>query len=292
MTVTDDWAAVLADGELDGVVIATPTSTHFPLASEALECGKHVLVEKPLTDSADTSQRLVVMADELDRVLMVGHVFLFNPAIEAAKQLIDDGELGPIHYISMNRTNLGPVRVDVNAGWDLASHDISIASHWLGATPLYASATGGSWINPGVHDALFITLTYPEDVLVHIEVSWLHPRKDRLISVVGGARMATVDDIDLSEPLRVYDKGVAVSDADLADTFAGFRSQIREGTVTIPRIPGGEPLRRECEAFIARLSGDRSTLSDGREALAVVQTLSRSFTINISCADSAIKLLV
>jgi predicted dehydrogenase len=166
------------------------------------------------------------------------------------------------------------VRRDVNAAWDLASHDISIANYWLDAAPLSVTASGGSWLNEGVEDVVFATLTYPNDVLVHIEASWLNPRKRRLISVVGADRMLTVDDMDLNEPIRIYDKGVVgLSTQRFTDTFAGFRSQIREGEVVIPHVTGGEPLRVECEAFLERVNSGVENPSDGWTGARVVAAL-------------------
>jgi predicted dehydrogenase len=181
----------------------------------------------------------------------------------------------------MTRTNLGPVRVDVNAAWDLASHDISISNYWLDGVPISVSASGGSWLNPGVADVVFATLRYPEDVMVNVEASWLNPRKRRLISVVGAERMLTVDDMDLNEPLRLYDKGVVGASADMTDTFAGFRSQVREGQVLIPHVTTGEPLRAECEAFLDRIRGEEGSLSNGwagTDVVAVLEAIDRSIT--------------
>lgn len=274
VSVTSELEDVLGDTRVDAVVVATPTSTHAPIVSQALEAGKHVLVEKPITHTLDEAVRLCDLAESMDRVLMVGHVFLFNPAFRAAKGYIDEGLLGDIKYLSMTRTNLGPVRTDVNAAWDLASHDISIANYWLEAMPTKVTATGGSWLNEGVEDVVFATLTYPKGVLVHIEASWLNPRKRRLISVVGAERMLTVDDMELNEPIRIYDKGVVgVGDTDLVDTFAAFRSQIREGEVRIPHVTGGEPLRSECEEFLNRVAGGGETISNGRDGARIVAVL-------------------
>jgi predicted dehydrogenase len=274
VSVTSELEDVLGDTRVDAVVVATPTSTHAPIVSQALEAGKHVLVEKPITHTLDEALRLCDLAESMDRVLMVGHVFLFNPAFRATKGYIDEGLLGDIKYLSMTRTNLGPVRTDVNAAWDLASHDISIANYWLEGMPTKVTATGGSWLNEGVEDVVFATLTYPKGVLVHIEASWLNPRKRRLISVVGAERMLTVDDMELNEPIRIYDKGVVgVGDTDLVDTFAAFRSQIREGEVRIPHVTGGEPLRSECEEFLNRVAGGGETISNGRDGARIVAVL-------------------
>ncbi len=273
--VSEDATPVLSDPDVDAVVVATPTSTHYALARVALEHGKHVLVEKPITDSVAQAEELCALAASRACVLMVGHVFLYNPAVGRVKQLLDAGDLGRIYYVSMVRTNLGPIRLDVDAAWDLASHDISIVNHWLGATPERASAAGGSWINAGVHDAVFATLRYPGGVLVHLHVSWLNPRKVRQITVVGERRMLTLDDMSLDEPLRVYDKRVTEerTGAPWTDTFASFRASVRDGDITIPRVAMGEPLKIECEHFLDCIRAGRTSLSGGAEGLAVVRAL-------------------
>jgi predicted dehydrogenase len=271
---TDDLDDALIDDRVDAVVVATPTSTHAGIVEQALRAGKHVLVEKPLTNDLDSALELCALAGKSDLVLMVGHVFLFNAAVNGAKSYLDDGSLGKVRYISMTRTNLGPVRYDVNAAWDLAAHDISIANYWLSASPLRVSALGGSWVNEGVEDSVFLTLQYPDNVLVHIEASWMNPSKRRMISVVGSEQMLTVDDMDLMEPLRIYDKGIDEGEAvNISDTFAGFRAQIREGQVIIPRITAGEPLRSECEEFLARIRGGDGSVSNGWAGAEVVAAL-------------------
>src|SRR5581483_6182806 len=181
---TADPEEIFADPDVGAVVIATPASTHHRLAKSALERGKHVLVEKPIaTDSAHGAE-LCALAARAGRVLMVGHVFLYNPGIRRVKQYLDDGALGRVYYVSMVRTNLGPIRLDVNAAWDLAAHDVSIVNYWLGSEPATVSAIGGTWINQGVEDAVFATLRYRDNVVVNLHVSWLNPRKSRDITVV------------------------------------------------------------------------------------------------------------
>ena len=274
VAVTSDLSDAIDDARVDAVVVATPTSTHADIAGSAINAGKHVLVEKPIAGSLSDATELCSAADKNGVVLMVGHVFLFNPSFHTAKKYIQSGQLGHVRYLSMTRTNLGPVRRDVNAAWDLASHDVSIANFWLEQMPTTVSASGGSWLNEGVEDVVFATLTYPGEILVHIEASWLNPRKRRLISVVGSDRMLTVDDMDLSEPLRVYDKGVVgAGSAEVTDTFAGFRSQIREGEVRIPHVTGGEPLKDECAAFLRSITVGGPNLSDGWNGARVVATL-------------------
>ena len=188
-----------------------------------------------------------------------------------SSRAISDG----VYYVSMIRTNLGPIRMDVNAAWDLASHDISIANYWLGMSPVAASAIGGTWINPGIEDAVFATLRYPGGVLVNLHVSWLNPRKAREITVAGEKRMLTFDDMNLSEPVRVYDRCVTDDRVKpkFIDSFASFRASIRDGDITIPRVASGEPLRTECEHFLNCIATGDQPLTGATEGLAVVRTL-------------------
>jgi len=272
---TTDFAEMARDADVDAVVIATPTQTHHALARAALEHGKHVLVEKPLTESVETSRDLCALAERSGRVLMVGHVFLYNAVARRVKEYVLGGDLGRIYYVSMVRTNLGPIRVDVDAAWDLAAHDIALASWWLDAEPLAVRAAGGSFINPGVADVVFATLRYPGDVLVHLHASWLNPRKARDITVVGDRKMLTFDDVNVGEPLRLFDKGVVDdrSRPDFVDSIESFRMSVREGDITVPRVPASEPLRNECEHFLDCVIDGKTPLSGGPEGLAVVRAL-------------------
>jgi len=270
-----DAEPALADPTVDAVVIATPTGTHHVVAKRALELGKHVLVEKPLAHTVEAGRELCALAAAQKKLLMVGHVFLFNPAVRRVSEYLKAQELGRVLYISMVRTNLGPIRTDVNAAWDLASHDISVANEWLGAVPQSVAATGGSWINPGVMDAVFATLRYPGGVVVNLHASWLNPRKVRDITVVGEKKMLTFDDMNITEPLRIYDKQVTDlrTNTAYADTFASFRSSIREGDILIPRMATGEPLRAECDHFLESVRANTQPRSDGNVGLAVVKVL-------------------
>ena len=266
---------LLEDESLDGVVISTPTKTHHELAKRALAAGKHVLVEKPLTTSSETSRELCDLAEQMDRVLMVGHVFVYNEAARVVKERIEEGELGRIYYLSMVRTNLGPIRVDVDAAWDLASHDISLANFWLDAVPLSATAMGGEFINAGIADVVFATLRYPDDVLVNLHASWLNPRKARDITVVGHRKMLTFDDTAVEAPIRIYDKQVLDdrSHPGFVDSISSFRMSVKEGEVSAPSIPPNEPLRNECEHFLDTIEKGTRPLSGGAEGLAVVRVL-------------------
>jgi predicted dehydrogenase len=273
--VAKDPEQALRDPSVHAVVVATPTSTHYALAKEALERRKHVLVEKPLTTEVKQGLGLLELATKYGLTLMVGHVFVYNPAIRKVKEYLDGGQLGKVYYVSMVRTNLGPIRVDVNAAWDLAAHDLSIANYWLNAEPLTVSAIGGTWINQGTDDAVFATLRYPQGVLVNLHASWLNPRKARDITVVGEKRMLTFDDMNLNEPLRIY--GEQVSDVRIeptyVDSFASFRASVRKGDITVPKVPVGEPLATECAHFLECIVTGKQPFSGGGEGIAVVRAL-------------------
>jgi len=273
--VTDKVEAVWSDPAIQAVVIATPTSTHYPLVKAALSAGKHVLVEKPITTKTETAEELTALAARSGLVMLVGHVFIFNQAVQRVRKYIESGDLGRIFYISMVRTNLGPIRMDVNASWDLMSHDVSIVNYWLNSQPEAVSALGGTWINPGIEDAVFTTMRYPGNVLVNVHASWLNPRKARDITVAGEKRMLSFDDMNLNEPVRIYDKQVTdrTTKPAFIDSFASFRASVREGDITIPKISSGEPLRAECEHFLECVRGGKSPVVGGREATAVVRTL-------------------
>jgi len=273
--VGEDPERALRDPSVHAVVVATPTSTHYALAKKALERRKHVLVEKPLTTEVKQGLELLELARSQRLALMVGHVFVYNPAIRKVKEYLDAGYLGKAYYVSMVRTNLGPVRLDVNAAWDLAAHDLSITNYWLNAEPLSVSAIGGNWINQGIADAVFATLTYPQGVLVNLHASWLNPRKGRDITVVGERRMLTFDDMNINEPLHIYDKQVT----DLrtrpiyVDSFASFRASVRTGEITVPKVSLGEPLATQCAHFLECIVTGKQPLTGGREGVAVVRAL-------------------
>jgi predicted dehydrogenase len=269
-----DAGQALRDPSVHAVVVATPTSTHYALAKEALERRKHVLVEKPLTTEVKQGLELLELAARQRLVLMVGHVFLYNPAVRKVKECLDAGHLGKVYYVSMVRTNLGPVRLDVNAAWDLAAHDLSIVNYWLNTEPLSVSAIGGTWINQGIEDAVFATLRYPQGVLVNLHASWLNSLKTRDITVVGERRMLTFDDMNFNEPLRIYEKQVSdVHFRPFADSLASFRASVRKGNVTVPKVPLGESLATECAHFLDCIVTGQQPFTGGREGIAVVRAL-------------------
>jgi predicted dehydrogenase len=262
---------LLANTTLDALLVATPASTHAEIVREALEAGLHVLCEKPLCLRPDDAKSLIRLADARGLILMVGHVFLFNAGIIKLRKLIQERELGAIQYLTCQRTNLGPIRRDVSAIWDLASHDVSIVNFLLNSLPIAVSAVGHSYFRQGIQDVAFITLTYPEDVLVHLHVSWLDPVKVRQITVVGDRKMVTWNDLSTFGPVRLFDKGV-IKERHYAD-FGQFQLLTREGDVMIPRIPMEEPLIVQDRHFLSAIRKEVECVSDGRFALDVLKVL-------------------
>jgi predicted dehydrogenase len=272
-----DYEQVLADSNIDAVVIATPAETHYALTKECLNAGKHVLVEKPLARTSLQCRELIEVANAQDRVLMVGHVFLYNAAVQKLKALIDSGELGEVYYISSSRLNLGRIRQDTNALWNFAPHDISIITHLLNATPKQVNAKGFSYIQDGIEDVVFMTLIFPSGVGAHVHISWLDPRKVRTMTVVGSEKMVIYDDVSVNARIQIYDKGVtrkriAPSLGDF-DTFGEFQLLLRAGDLLIPKINFVEPLKVECQHFVDCIVEGRIPITDGQEGLRVVQVL-------------------
>lgn len=257
---------------LDALVVATPTSTHAEIVRDALAAGLHVLCEKPLCASVDEGRDLVQFAASQGCRLMVGHVFLFNAGIRRLREIVTANELGTIRYLTCRRTNLGPIRSDVNAVWDLASHDVSILNYLLDALPVRVSAVGQAYLQHRLQDVAFATLTYPNDVLAHAHVSWLDPVKVREITVVGERKMAVWNDLDAPGPIRIFDKGVVQAQSSYAD-FGHFQLLTREGDLTVPRIPMEEPLRVQARQFLAAIRGDGEGISGGTFALGVLKVL-------------------
>ena len=266
---TSDFEQVLNTPEIDAVVIASPAKAHFDLANKALEAGKHVYVEKPLTLKSADAQTLCETADRVSRNLMVGHLFEYHPAVLRLRQMVDAGELGEIHYIYAQRLNLGIIRKDENAFWSLAPHDISIINYLLDEEPVSVSARGQCFLQKDVEDVVFCNLEFPGGRMANIQVSWLDPNKVRRVTVVGSQKMAVFDDVETSEKIRLYDKGVETSDYQ----SYGDALTLRTGDITIPKIDMTEPLRAECTHFIDSIRNGETPRSDGRDGLRVVKVL-------------------
>ena len=270
-----DVSQAFGDPDIDAVMIATPTKTHDSLVCQALEAGKHVFVEKPLTDNVAAAEKVHALASEQARVLMVGHVYVFNGAVTAIKELTETQQLGQVRYVSAYRSNLGPVRTDTSVTWDLASHDISVMNHLLDAQPLSASAVGGRWLSGEHYDVMFATLRYPGDVLCHLHLSWLEAHKNRLMTVVGDDRMLLFDDTNPKEPIRIYEgrQEDASDRATLSRHLDGFRRSERDGDILSPMLSLGEPLALELAHFIRCVQTGARPLTDARFALGVVKAL-------------------
>lgn len=271
LTTTTDVQDVLGDASVDAVAISTPVASHYELARRALEAGKHVMVEKPITRTSEQARQLIELAEARDRLLMVGHVFEYNASILALKDLVDRGELGRVLYMTFVRTNLGPVRTDVNALWDLASHDLSIMRCLLGEPPKDVTARGHSWLNAAVEDAVFATFSFEGGALAHVNVSWLNPAKVRRITVVGDKKMAMWDDLALQRPIQIYDRHVE-RQGDV-ESFLDYKTAVVDGGVYIPSIRLNQPLQAECEHFVDCIEARQQPRSDGRSGLQVVLAL-------------------
>lgn len=266
---TTEYRRLLDDPDLQAIVVTAPSAAHYELAKAALLSGRHVFVEKPIALTAAHAAELVALADAGRRVLMVGHLLLYHPAVASLKRLVDHGDLGEIYYIYTSRLNLGQVRRHENAMWSLAPHDISVILYLLGEEPTTVAAQGLTYLQPGVPDTVFLTLRFASGRAAHVHVSWLDPHKVRRITVVGSRKMAVFDDIEATEKLRIYDKGVNPPDYD----SYGDALSLRFGDIYIPRVDMREPLRLECQHFVDCIVQGKTPLSDGRNGLQVLRVL-------------------
>jgi predicted dehydrogenase len=259
---------VLADPEVDAVVLATPVPTHADLAVRVLQAGKHCFVEKPLAQSSADAERAVDAAQAAGRILMVGHLLEYHPGVRKLKEIADSGDLGDIHYIYSNRLNLGVLRADENALWSLGAHDVSVVLYLAGGEePSECQARGESYMQAGIEDVVFCFLRFPSGLAAHLHLSWLDPHKERRFTVVGSRRMATFDDMDLERKVTVYDKG-------FDERVGSYGEYItRSGDIWSPRVPAVEPLRVECEHFVACVRDGGTPRSDGESGLRVVRVL-------------------
>lgn len=266
--------------DFDAVFVAVPTQLHYQVGMQVLEAGKHLFLEKPLAGNGDEAKELCKEAARRKLCLMTGHIFLYNEGITGTKEYVKSGELGNLFYIHSIRTNLGPIRTDVNALWDLASHDIAIFNYIFDALPMQVSCSAFNLLGRPREDIAQGTLVYPNNRIASFFVSWLDPQKKREITVVGDRKMLVFDDMRPERPLRIFDKGISVSKpSEYSDTFNNFRMSIREGTCTEPEISTGEPLFTECCHFIDCIADASTPLTDGlfgSEVVAILEALTRS----------------
>lgn len=258
------------DPEVQGVVVSASAVSHYPLARTLLEAGKDVFVEKPLTLQVAHAEELVRLARKNERILMVGHLLLFHPAVQYLKGMVDRGQLGDLHYIYSQRVNLGKVRRDENALWSFAPHDLSVILHLIGEDPVDVVARGSAFLQDHVEDVVFVDLRFPSGRLAHVHVSWLDPHKLRKFTVVGSQKMVVFDDMEASEKIRIYDKGV-----DRAGQVVSYGDAltVRSGDILIPKISLQEPLRLECQHFVDCVRDRKRPLTDGEDGLRVVRVL-------------------
>ena len=266
---TTRFERVLDDPAIEAVAIATPVGTHFELAAAALEAGKHVFVEKPLAASSAEAGELIRLAEEHERVLMPGHTFLYSGPVRMVRALIDSGDLGDIYFISMSRVNLGLHQKDVSVIWDLGAHDLSILRYWLGESPRVVSAMSRGCIVPDTPDVAFIDLEYPSGTLAHVEVAWLAPSKLRRTAIVGSRKMVVYDDAS-TEPVRIFDSGVAFRDP---ESFGEYQLSYRTGDILSPRVEVLEPLSLEMADFCRAIRTGSKPLSSAGVGLDVVRTI-------------------
>ena len=266
--VSSDLDELLADPELDAIVVATPVPTHAALAVRVLEAGKHCFVEKPLAQSVAEAEQAVAAARDAGRVLMVGHLLEYHPGLEQLKAIADSGDLGDIHYIYGNRLNLGKLRAEENALWSLGAHDVSVVLRLAGGEePVELNAVGECYMQEGIEDVVFAYMRFPSGLAAHLHLSWLDPHKERRFTIVGSKKMATFDDMEIERKLTVYDKG-------FDEDFSSYGEYIaRSGDIHSPRIPNDEPLRIECQHFVDRVRDGSAPRSDGESGLRVVRVL-------------------
>jgi predicted dehydrogenase len=272
---TSSFDEMLADPELEAIAIATPVSTHYPLALAALNAGKHVFVEKPLAASYEEAHELAGVAEDRGLTLMPGHTFLYSPPVNMIRDLIASGELGDIYFISMSRVNLGLHQSDVSVAWDLGPHDFSILRYWLGETPSYLSALTRSCIFPAIPDIAFINLEYEQGVVAHVELSWLAPSKLRRTTIVGSDKMVVYDDVS-NEPVRVFDSGVMLNDP---KSFGEFQLSYRTGEIVSPALRPAEPLQLEMADFCTSVrtgATPRSSAELGVEVVRMIEAVDAS----------------
>jgi UDP-2-acetamido-3-amino-2,3-dideoxy-glucuronate N-acetyltransferase len=272
--VEPSYEAVLNDSSVDAVVIATPAETHYELSTQALRAGKDVFVEKPMTLRAAEAEELIGLSSRLGRILMVGHLLEFHPAITRLQQLIEEGHLGRIEYIYSNRLNLGKVRREENALWSFAPHDISVILLLLKQLPIQVTATGGTYLQPNIADVTISTMLFQHGARAHIFVSWLHPYKEQKLVVVGEKRMAVFDDVRKTDKLQLYDKRIDLVNGQFV---------VERPTAESVEFSADEPLRLECEHFIDCVQSRRLPKTDGHDAwrvLKVLEASQRSLSMN------------
>jgi predicted dehydrogenase len=275
--ITSEAENIISDSKVDAVIVATPASSHYELVKACLKAKKHTFVEKPLAMCVAEADELVALATDVDKILMVGHTFLYNAAVNYAKDFLDAGELGDTYYLYSQRLNLGQARTDVNAWWNLAPHDVSILLYLMGGEmPVSVTAHGVDYIQPGIEDVVFASLTWANRVTAHIHVSWLDPGKIRRMTIVGSRKMLVYDDI-IDDKIKIFDKGVdlipKIGEKMDYDNFNTYQLLHRSGNILIPKINFQEPLKVEVSHFLQCIQEGQVPITGPKHARDVVAIL-------------------
>jgi predicted dehydrogenase len=269
-TMVERLDPVLQDSEVSGIVIASSATSHYSLAKQGLTANKDLLVEKPMALNLKEAEEMLEMAKERKRILMVGHLLLYHPVVDRLKEMVRSGELGEIYYIYTQRVNLGVIRQDENALLSFAPHDLSVILHLIEEEPVVVSAHGASYIQKEIEDVVFVSLRFSGGKMANIHLSWLDPHKMRKITIVGSKKMVVFDDVEASEKLKIYDKGVR---SPSYDSYGEYLT-LRFGDITIPTIKMVEPLRTEADHFIQCIQTRIDPKTGGRDGVKVVKILS------------------
>ncbi len=269
---TTDYQQILDDPEIAAVAVATPVKTHYPLARAALEAGKHVLIEKPMTDKASDAAKLNELARKMNRIIMVDHTFLYTGAVKKIKELVDSGQIGDIYYFDSVRVNLGLFQNDVNVIWDLAPHDLSIMKYIIGKKPVSVSANGVSHVKNNMENIAYLTVFYEDTTFAHFHINWLSPIKVRQILIGGSEKMIVYNDMENTEKIKVYDSGVELNSGD-KDALYNTLIQYRTGDMFAPKLDQTEALKSECQHFVDCINKGESPISDGEFGLEIVKIL-------------------
>jgi predicted dehydrogenase len=289
---TTDYQTILADREVDAVAIATPVGTHFNFAREAIDAGKHVLVEKPLTASVAEAEQLIELAERNKLILMVDHTFVYTGAVRKIKEIVQSGELGDLLYFDATRINLGLFQDDINVVWDLAPHDFSIMDFVIERQPQVLSAIGSCHIKQGIENIAYVLLRFPNELIAHFHFNWLSPVKIRHTLIAGSRKMVVYDDIEPTEKVRVYDRGVTTTRSENHfDKEAAYRTLVsyRTGDVWVPKVDSTEALHYVCKEFLSAIKEERPPLTDGHAGLRVVRLLEAAQR-SIDCGGSPVEL--
>ena len=271
---SSDYDAVLADPEINAVAIATAVRFHFPMAKASLLAGKHTFIEKPMAASVAECEELIEIAQKQGLILMIGHTFLYSPAVRKIKEIVKSGDIGDIRYISARRLNLGLFQKDINVAWDLAPHDISIILYIMDETPISVNCSGSAHVTPKIEDVTSMCLTFKRNRSAIIQSSWLDPRKVREMTIVGSRRMVVYDDVAQIEKLKIFDARVEIPPH--YDTFADFHYAYHYGDMYVPYIKQEEPLKIECQHFLDCINHKTKPISGGQQGLEMVRILEAS----------------